>query len=177
MYKERGLTRKERESLKLLEKEVRDKQIDYNTALDKLLQEEANANSRATRRAADIVRDVNEVYQKNQRNVDKWRVAEMRRVEREYQKRLVDARACKRFACDWAEDEINTVKEKQEAYIDAERARLDADLKAFLAENRLKQENIKYGPPDERKKLKPEKKETVKEPERSETDVQSPASA
>lgn len=159
MYKERKLTRKELETLKALEKDARDKQIEYNTARDKLIREESKANNEAVRRATNIVRDVNEVYQKEKRAVDKWKAAELKRVEREYQKRLADIRSQKSLACEWAEGEVDTVKRTQHDRTDAEHARLDAALNAFLAENRLKQENIKYGPPDERKKLKPEKKE------------------
>lgn len=164
-FKERKLMPKEKEELKKLEKEARDRQIDHVAAIDKLESDKSNTIGAAIRDASTTVKEANEVYQQAKREVDKWKEQELRRVEREYQGKLDEVRLAKSEICQRAEADIETVRADRNYYVENERRRLGEELTEFLLENKMAQENIRFGPPDQRKELKPEiKKEEKKEP-------------
>ena len=162
--KERKLMPKEKELLRNLEKEARDKQLDHVAAIDKLESDKSNAIGAAIRDASDIVREANEVYQKEKRKVDKWKEQELRRVEREYQDKLSGIRTAKSEVCQRSEADIESVRSDQTHYVENERKRLDEELTQFLMENKMAQEHIRFGPPKEKKKEEKQEEKPEEQP-------------
>jgi len=143
--KERKLTSKENERIKALKIDAQRREAKFRASVVRLEQERDDAIRAAIRINADIVRDLNVVYQVEKRQVDEWKVSKEKQVQQEYHARLADARRRKSFAYNWAEFDIEVVREKQELIVRAELEQLAKKMDAFLVKNRAAQERIRDG--------------------------------
>lgn len=158
--KPRKFVPKEYELLRKLEKERRDRQLSHNEACDLIDRALDVFVGDVTRKATETVRDVNEVYQGEKKQIDKWKDSEHQRIDREYPKRLQGLRGRKSFSYQWVEAAMDEVKGKQTCLAENDKRQLEEKHNVFLVENQAAQEKIrgKAVPKMPEKPEKPEKR-------------------
>lgn len=158
--KERKLSRVEAASLRALRRVAQDKQFAHNVQVDKLKQAEADAVRAVVRTGTDIVREANDVYTAEKKEVDKWKMAEEKRIVSKYHEKLVDVRERKAFVCRWAEATIEQARETQAQLLRTEVGRLYQQLDATLTKNLAAQKRIRFASRAKREKEEVEPKES-----------------